>query len=259
MGCNVQISANQPFFRTQEVKATSFLHISRALMLIIIPPIFTDYTFVAALIGVIEIVLAWWVWSLRIESWGLSMGMTLLHILFPMLAWTSPIVHGVMLVLCSAQILLLVKLRLDGGYSYVSLASVDTAETREVGSVQRNMLTLLVVAQMIKTAFVFLGGVSFLIILGPLEPIPWLSPVPLAPTALLLGVLDLIAGIQMYRGIDWGFHLTLIMAPLSVIETLLTLLQPILLVGIWIAMLVLPCWARDGFYAKLFRRIRNQA
>jgi hypothetical protein len=73
-----------------------------------------------------------------------------------------------------------------------------------------------------------------------------------------MGVLDLVAGIQMYRGIDWGIHLTLIMAPLSVIETLLTLLQPILLVGIWIAMLVLPCWARDGFYAKVFRRIRSQ-
>jgi hypothetical protein len=234
------------------------LHVFRSALLFIIPPLFADFTGVATLVGIVELLIAAWIWSLRIESWGISFGMSLLQILFPMLAWTSPFIHALVLVISASQILMLLKIRREGGYSFLALASVDTAEERKATSIQRNMFNLTVVAQLIKTLFVFLGAVSFLIILGPFEPVPWFGVIPLAPTALLLGLVDLVAGIQLYRGVDWGFHLTLIMAPLSVVETLLTLLQPILLLGIWIAMLVAPCWARDGFYAKLFQRTRSR-
>lgn len=259
MGCNVQLSTNQPFFRTLEVKLVTILHVSRALLLVLIPPLWNDFTGVGAFVGAIELLVAWWVWSLRIESWGLSMGMAFLHILFPMLGSMSLLGHGLVVSLCLAQMLLLTKIRHEGGYSFVSLASVDTVEVRDATSIQRNMLNLLVIAQILKTLFVFLGGISFLIILGPFEVIPWLELVPLAPSILIMGIIDLAAGVQLYRGVDWGFHLTLVMAPLSVVETLLTLLQPIMLLGIWIAMLVAPCWARDGFYSKLFTRIRKKS
>jgi Mn2+/Fe2+ NRAMP family transporter len=48
------------------------------------------------------------------------------------------------------------------------------------------------------------------------------------------------------------------MVPLSVVETFVTLLSPVLLISIWIAMLMAPCWVKDGFYARFFKAKQSQ-
>jgi len=73
----------------------------------------------------------------------------------------------------------------------------------------------------------------------------------------ILGVLDLIAGFGMYLGKDWAYQLTVIMVPISFLETMLTLLSPVVLIAIWILLLLNTCFAKDGFYYKLIQLERR--
>ena len=62
----------------------------------------------------------------------------------------------------------------------------------------------------------------------------------------------------MYRGKDWAFQLTVIMVPLSFIETMLTLLSMVFLIAVWILFLLNTCLAKDGFYFKLNQWFRKE-
>jgi len=95
-------------------------------------------------------------------------------------------------------------------------------------------------------------------VVGLAEPIPWLGSFPVIPAIIIMGILDLLAGVAMYMGRDWAFQLTVIMVPLSFIETMLTLLSPIFLIAIWILFLLNTCLAKDGFYYKLNQRFRKE-
>ena len=121
------------------------------------------------------------------------------------------------------------------------------------------MFHLAVLAQIMKSLVVIVGGFAALPFLGWFDPIPWLYPIPLIPAILLLGLMDFIAGWGFFAGRDWGFHLTVVMVPVSFIETLLTLNGMVVLLGIWTLTILIPCLAKDGFYSNLLRRFRHNS
>lgn len=208
-------------------------------------------------IGIIELIIAWWFWSLKIEAWGVSAGVCFFHILVPQILGASLIAGVFILVICGIQCITLGIIRKDGGYSFVRLASVDTQEIRIPGSLQRRVFDLAVIAQLLKSVFVLLGAVILYPVLGLAELIPWLGFFPIIPVIVILGSLDLIAGVGMYLGKDWAYQLTVIMVPISFLETMLTLLSPVFLIAIWILLLLNTCLAKDGFYYKLIQRERK--
>jgi hypothetical protein len=257
MGCQVQLSTEQPYFRTNKVKAVSYLHMLRAVVYIALSFVIDDVFMTLVWIGVAELLVAGWFWSLKMESWGLSMGLCVVQFLFPISLGISLIGGFIILGAAVVQMALLALIRGEGGYNFNQLANLDQAETREADLLQRRMFHLAVLAQIMKSLSVLVSGLATLAFLGWLDPILWLAPLPLFPVTLLLGMVNLIAGYGFFAGKDWGFHLTIIMVPVSFIETLLTLNGLIFLLGIWILTIMIPCLAKDGFYCKLFSRKRG--
>ncbi len=258
MGCEVQLSVEQPYIRTDYVLLNTLLHVVRGIIFIALSFVVTTTTSVLLGIGIVELIVAWWFWSLKIEAWGVSAGMSFFHVIFPETLGVSMIAGAFILVICGIQFVTLGIIRNDGGYSFVRLASVDTQEVRIPGSLQRRVFGLAVLAQILKSFFVLLGAVMLYPILGFSEPIPWLSFFSVILAIVILGVLDLLAGIGMYLGRDWAFQLAVIMVPLSFIETMLTLLSPVFLIAVWILFLLNTCLVKDGFYYKLNQRIRKE-
>ena len=258
MGCEVQISVEQPYIRTDYVLLNTLLHVVRGIIFIALSFVVTTTASVLLGIGIVELIVAWWFWSLKIEAWGVSAGMSFFHVIFPETLGVSLIAGAFILVICGIQFVTLGIIRNDGGYSFVRLANVDTQEIRIPGSLQRRVFGLTVLAQILKSIFVLLGAVMLYPILGLSEPIPWLGFFPVIPAIVILGVLDMFAGIGMYLGRDWAFQLTVIMVPLSFVETMLTLLSPVFLIAVWILFLLNTCLAKDGFYYKLNQRIRKE-
>jgi len=257
MGCQVQLSIEQPYFRTNKVKAVSYLHMLRAVAYIALSFVIDDVFMTLVWIGIAELLVAGWFWSLKMESWGLSMGLCIVQFLFPISLEISLIGGLIILGAAAVQIVLLALIRGEGGYNFNQLVNLDQAETRKADLLQRRMFHLAVIAQIMKSLAVLVSGLAALAFLGWLDPILWLPPLPLVPLTLLLGMVNLIAGYGFFAGKDWGFHLTIVMVPVSFIETLLTLNGLIFLIGIWILTIMIPCLAKDGFYCKLFSRKRG--
>ncbi len=209
-------------------------------------------------IGLAELFVGWWFWSLKIESWGLSMGVCVVQFLFPMALIISLIGGLIILGAAAVQMIVLILIRREGGYNFNQLAHLDQAETREADMIQNRMFQLAVLSQIMKSLAVIAGGFVALAFLGWFEPIPWLSPLPLVPVTLLLGGVNLIAGYGFFAGRDWGFQLTVVLVPVSFIETMLTLNGLVFLLGIWTLTILIPCLAKDGFYSKLFKRTRHE-
>jgi hypothetical protein len=222
MGCEVQISVEQPYIRTDYVLLNTLLHVVRGIIFIALSFVVTTTASVLLGIGIVELIVAWWFWSLKIEAWGVSAGMSFFHVIFPETLGVSLIAGVFILAICGIQLIILGMIRNNGGYSFVSLANVDTQEVRIPGTLQRRVFGLAVLAQLLKSVFVLLGAVMLYPILGLSEPIPWFSIFPVIPAIIILGILDLLAGVGMYMGYDWAFQLTVIMVPLSFVETMLT-------------------------------------
>lgn len=254
MGCEVQLSTEQPYFRTDFVLLASLIHIVRAIIFIALSIIPNGAHGAVAGIGFIEFVAAWWLWSLKVESWGVSMGISVFHILFPAALGISWLATTIIVLVSFVQCLILGIIRQNGGYSFERIASVDTQERKKLGGLQKNIFSLAVIAQLLKAFFVLLGFVMLFPVLGLDEPIPWLGFFPVTLSILILGVTDVAAGLGMYLGRDWGYQLTVIMVPVSFVETILTLMAPIFLIGVWILLLLNTCLAKDGFYYKLVER-----
>ncbi len=259
MGCQVQLSSEQPYFRTDKVKTVVYLHIIRAATLVTMSFMADEVSTILVGIGFAELVVAWWFWNLKMESWGLSIGVCMFQLLFPTTLGISLYGGAIILGVTVVQIALLGVIRLEGGYSYNHLAQLDQADTRAADVIQNRMYQLAVLAQIMKSFVVLAGGFVFLSFLGWFDPIPWLFPVPLVPVVFLFGFTDFLASYGFFTGRDWGFHLTLAMVPVSFIETLLTLNTLVFLLGVWILTILIPCLAKDGFYAKLFNRMRTSA
>jgi hypothetical protein len=258
MGCEVQLSVEQPYIRTNYVLLNSLLHVVRGIIFIALSFVVTTTTTVLFGIGIVELIISWWFWSLKVEAWGVSAGMGLFHILFPETLGISLIAGAFILGVSGIQLITLGVIRQDGGYSFVSLANVDTQEIRVPGNLQRRVFGLSVLAQLLKSLFMLLGAIMLYPLLGLAEPIPWLTIIPVIPAIVILGVCDLLAAIGMYLGYDWAFQLTVLMVPISFIETMLTLLSPIFLIAVWILFLLNTCLAKDGFYYKLNQRFRKE-
>jgi hypothetical protein len=258
MGCQVQLSTEQPYFRTDRVKIASFLHTLRAVIYFGLSFTIDDAFMTLVWIGLADLFVAWWFWSLKMESWGLSMGVCVVQFLFPISVEVSLIGGSIILGAAAIQMVVLGLIRREGGYSFNQFAQLDQAETREATMIQSRMFHLTVLAQIMKSIAVIVSGLAMLTVLGWLEPIPWLSLIPLIPTILVLGLVNLIVGYGFLAGRDWGFQLTVFMVPISFIETMLTLNGLIFLLGIWIFTILIPCLARDGFYSKLFKRVREE-
>lgn len=258
MGCEVQLSAEQPYIKTDYVLLNTLLHVVRGIIFIACSYVISNASSVLFGIGIIELVIAWWFWSLKIEAWGVSAGVCFFHILVPQMLGVSLIAGIFILVICGIQCITLGIIRNDGGYSFVRVASVDTQEIRIPGSLQRRVFSLAVIAQLLKSVFVLLGAVLLYPILGLSESIPWLGFFPVIPAIVILGLLDLVAGVGMYLGRDWAYQLTVIMVPISCLETMLTLISLVFLIAIWILLLLNTCLAKDGFYFKLVQRERKK-
>jgi len=216
-----------------------------------------DVFMVLAWIGFAEIVVAWWFWNLKMESWGLSVGVCIFQLLFPTTLVISLYGGAIILGATVVQLAVLGLIRLEGGYSYNHLAQLDQADARVATILQNRMYHLAVLAQIMKSLTVLAGGFVSLTYLGWYDPIPWLFPVPLIPVLFICGFTDLLASYGFYTGQDWGFHITVAMVPVSFIETLLTLNSLVFLLGVWTLTILIPCLAKDGFYAKLFNRLRT--
>ena len=259
MGCQVQLSTEQPYFRTDKVKIVTLLHSIRAVVFLGLSFTVDDVFMTLVWIGLAELFVAWWFWSLKVESWGLSFGVSVVQFLFPISLEVSLIGGSIILGSATAQMVILLLIRRDGGYSYKQLAHLDQAETREADMMQTRMFQLAVLAQLMKSIAVIASGFAILTVLDYRDPIPWLNPIPLVPLTLALGFVDLIAGYGFHSGRDWGFQVTMVMVPVSFIETLLTLNGLIFLLGVWIFTIMIPCLARDGFYSRLFKKVRMES
>lgn len=257
MGCQVQLSNEQPYFRTIKVKTVGYLHIIRAATMVTMSFMADDVFTILVGIGFAELVVAWWFWNLKMESWGLSVGVCIFQLLFPTTLGISLYGGAIILGATVVQMAVLGLIRLEGGYSYNHLAQLDQADARVANVVQNRMYQLAVLAQIMKSFVVLVGGIVSLSFLGWFDPIPWLFPVPLVPVVFICCFTDFLASFGFFTGRDWGFHLTVAMVPVSFIETLLTLNTLIFLLGVWILTIMIPCLAKDGFYAKLFNRMRT--
>lgn len=258
MGCQVQLSVEQPYIRTNYVRMNTLLHVLRGFIFIALSLFTTNTTTIVLGIGIVEFIVAWWFWSLKIEAWGVSTGVGLFHIIFPETFGISVIAGSSIFILSVIQCIILGIIRRDGGYSFVSLANVDSQEIRIPGDLQRRVFSLVVIAQLLKSFAVLFGAFMLYPIIGLTEPIPWLGIIPVIPIIVILGMLDLLAGVAIYLGRDWAFQLTVIMVPLSFIETMLTLLSPVFLIAIWVLFLLNTCLAKDGFYYKLNLHFRKR-
>jgi hypothetical protein len=178
------------------------LHLLRALAFLTAAIIMSAEFIVPLMMGLVELVVAYWIWSLRMDAWGLSLGVALLHLLYPSLWTVSPL--GSLLISASTviQILALFAVRKDGGFNFNQIYSVDTQETRTAGSIQNRMLQLVVVTQTMKAVAMLFAGVMFLT-LETISPFPpWLGLIPVGPFALGLAVLDLAAAVQLHAGAE---------------------------------------------------------
>lgn len=219
-----------------------------------------DDVFIVLLgIGIAELAVAWWFWSLKLESWGVSFGVCVFHFLFPTAIGISLIATVLLLLSSMVQLGILGLIRYEGGYSFNHIALLDQAETRIADPVQNRMYQLAVLGQGFKTLSLILASFTVTIITaGYFEIIPWYSVVPAGVVMIFLILLDGFATVGLYLGLDWGFHLTLIMVPISFIETVFTLNPFTFLLAIWVLTIFMPCLAKDGFYAKLFQKRRAE-
>ncbi len=256
MGCEVQLSVEQPYFRNRKVKSIIILHIARALVLFAMSFSVDDVFMVFLVIAAVECVVAWWFWNLKLESWGLSMGICFFHLIFPSTLGIDLISTVLVLSTSLVQAFVLGLARAEGGFSFVEIALLDQAEKREATPVQKRMFQLAVTGQGLKTLSLVLGGFSYQLI-AAVVALPW-SQIPVGPVILFMIIVDGIATIGLYLGRDWGFHLTLVMVPISFIETMLTLNPLVFMLSIWVLTIFIPCLARDGFYSKVFENVRAE-
>ncbi|MFW9927181.1 MAG: hypothetical protein ACFFDM_10495 [Candidatus Thorarchaeota archaeon] len=257
MGCQVLLSTEQPYFRTDKVKFVTGLHTARAIIFITLSFVVEDVFMILLGIGFVELMVAWWFWNLKLESWGVSLGLCAFHFLFPAVLGISLLAMILLLGFSLVQIGVLGLIRSEGGFSFNHIAQLDQAEMREANSTQKRMYQLAVIGQGLKTLSLIISGSTVtLYAAGYAELIPWTSLIQIGPVMILLTLLDGLATVGLYLGLDWGFHLTLMMVPVSFIETFLSLNPFAFLMAIWVLTIFMPCIAKDGFYSKLFQRSR---
>ncbi|MGY5875495.1 MAG: hypothetical protein RTU30_07100 [Candidatus Thorarchaeota archaeon] len=255
MGCEVNISYPASILNRNRILLVALLHVTRAIVFIAISFTPADVLFIFAWVGLLELLLARWFWSVRMESWGLVMGISLVHILFPATIDISILAFITITTISLLEIVLLGVIRREGAFSYIAMALTEPDQPIEVAPVERTMFNLTILAQVTKVAFVFLGILELSTILNITDPIPWIPFLPLIPFALFLCVIDIVAIIGFIQGRDWAFHLLVIMSCIGFVETVVAWAPMVILIAIWVVMLLMPCWVKNEFYRRV--RIRQ--
>jgi hypothetical protein len=197
------------------------------------------------------------VWSLRTEAWGVTVGLGVFHIIYPLALPLSIIGFGIIAGLSILQIVTLIHVRMKGYYRFTLLAKMDPPDQFQITTVQKRMFNLVTVAQLMKALTMYLGALALYSYEISFETLYWYG-IPQLPLVLILGTLDLIAALGFHLSRDWAFQLVLIMAGLGFAETMLAWSFPVVLVAVWIITLLAPCWAKWGFYQKLHRRYHSR-
>lgn len=253
MGCHVNLASAHTRPKSMAIRFASILSLGKGIVFVILSFIFSEGMGLLLGVGILEIIIARWIWSLRIESWGVAVGFSIFHILFPLALPVSTIGFWIIVGLSIAEIAFLAQARIKGYYSFVMLAKMDPPDAFQIASIQRGMFNLVAIAQLIKTLSMFLGVYVVYSYEVTVEPLLWYG-VPQVPLVLLLATLDLLAVIGFRYSKDWAFQLVLVMAGLGFAETMLAWSIPVILLAIWIITLLAPCWAKWGFYQGLHRR-----
>ncbi len=194
---------------------------------------------------------------MKFEAWGIAAGFTLFHIVLP-LAAVSMTGFALIAILCTAELLFLAIVRKDGYFSFEELSKFDPADTRKAGLLQLRVFQIVVLAQIIKSIFLFQGSWIIYTFGEPDLQYGWFMEIPDIPIVIILGIVNLIAAVGFLRGHDWGFHVIVLFAAWSLFETTVSLSSPVLLISIWIIMLMTTCLSKDGFYPKLLMRVRSR-
>ncbi|MGY5852225.1 MAG: hypothetical protein RTU92_01505 [Candidatus Thorarchaeota archaeon] len=253
--CQVNVSYPASITNHNRTLLISLLHVTRAIVLVAISFTPADVLFIFAWIGLLELLLARWYWSLRMESWGLAMGISLVHILFPATIDISLLAFAAITALCLLEIVLLGVIRREGAFSYVAMALTEPDQPIEVSAVEKKMFDLTILAQVTKVAFVILGIIGLSTIMTITDSIPWIPFLPLVPFALFLSLIDIVTIIGFIQGRDWAFHLLVIMSCIGFVETVVAWAPMVILIAMWIVMLLMPCWVKNEFYRRV--RIRQ--
>ncbi len=258
MGCYVNIASADTRPKTTVVYAAILFRIIIGVvyfgMIFLVDPLFAPI-FIG--IGILEFTIGWWLWSLRIEAWGVAVGFSLFHILYPLILSVSEIGFVIIGGVVSIEILLLLLARQKGYYNFNTLAMMDPIDSFNASTVQRRMFNLVTIAQLIKGLSMFQGAyVLALYESASYEMLVWYG-YPRVPMVIILGAIDIIAAVSFHLHRDWGFHSILVMAALSFAETVLSFSLMVFLLGIWIITLMMPCWVKWGFYEGLLSRYRK--
>jgi hypothetical protein len=244
-------------FRDMRVLSVALLHIFRAIVFVGVALAILDMFMVIIWATLIEAFAALWLWSMRMEAWGIGMGIALVHLLLPFTLDIAFIAFVAVTAASVLEIIMLVLMRHRGYYSFVVMAISEPDYVPETSAVEKRMLDLLVFGQLIKALLVFLGIWGISTAVGIFDPIPWIPFIPQIPFALFLGLLNVGCVYGLLWGYDWGFHLTTIMACLGFIETVVAWSPMVILISIWIITLLMPCWAKNEFYRRLKNRLNS--
>ncbi len=235
------------------IRIASILSLGKGIVFAILSFVFPEGMVLLLGVGIIEIIIARWIWSLRIEAWGVAVGFSIFHILFPLALPVSAVGFWIIVGLSMSEITFLAQSRLKGYYGFVMLAKMDPPDSFQIVGIQRRMFNLVTIAQLMKTLSMFLGVYAVYSYEATIEPLSWYG-VPQVPLVLLLASMDLIATVGFHYSRDWAFQLVLVLAGLGFAETMLAWSVPVMLLAIWIITLLAPCWAKWGFYQGLHRR-----
>ncbi|MDF1538571.1 MAG: hypothetical protein P1Q69_06680 [Candidatus Thorarchaeota archaeon] len=254
MGCHVNLASAHTRPKSAAIRIVSTLSLGKGIVFSILSLIFPEGMVLLLGVGIIEIIISRWIWSLRIESWGVAVGFSIFHILFPLSLPVSTIGFWIIVGLSMLEIAFLAQARLKGYYSFVMLAKMDPPDSFQITGIQRRMFNLVTIAQLMKTLGMFLGAYAVYSYEATVEPLYWYG-VPQVPLVLLLAIIDLVATVGFHYSKDWAFQLVLVLAGLGFAETMLAWSVPVMLLAIWIVTLLGPCWAKWGFYQGLHRRV----
>ena len=176
------------------------MHVSRAalfIMVILLDPV--SYL-LFAWFAIFELVVARWLWSLRMEAWGIAMGLCFFHFLLPVVSSISIIVSSGILLLSVAEVVLLFLIRREGSFNFSKLVKYDKDSITQPMNIQRNVFYLIIIAQFFKAIFVIVGTYIVFYVEGFSGSIPWLFDMPRVPLLLVLAGIDAAVILGLYSG-----------------------------------------------------------
>jgi hypothetical protein len=253
MDCHAEPQAIASSWKLGLKELAFVMHASRAALFIIVMLLDPVSYFLFVWFCFFELVVARWLWSLRMEAWGIAMGLCFFHLLLPVVSSISIIVSSGILLLSVTEVFILFLIRKEGFFNFSKLAKYNKDSITQPMNIQRNVFYLIIAAQFFKAIFVIMGTYIVFYVEGFSGSIPWLFNMPRVPLLLALAGIDSAVILGLYAGKEWAFHITIVMTVVGFVETLFAWMPLIILISVWIIILMLPCWAKDGFYLRFIK------